>query len=57
MRPKYVWLGVAAALLAVGLVSDGARAQTALTGVVSSSDEGATRWAYTTLRSSASERS
>ena len=41
MRPKHFWLGVAAAILAAGLVSDGARAQTALTGVVSSNDEGA----------------
>src|SRR5882724_5849321 len=41
MRPKHVWLGVAAALLATGVVVGGAQAQTALTGIVSSSDEGA----------------
>jgi streptogramin lyase len=40
MRPKHIWLGVAVALLATGL-ADGVRAQTALTGIVSSGDEGA----------------
>src|SRR5262245_42135819 len=41
MRPKHIWFGVAAALLATAAAVDGARAQTALTGIVSSSDEAA----------------
>src|SRR5499426_4631549 len=41
MRPKHIWLGVAAALLATGLAAGGAAAQNALTGIVSSSEEGA----------------
>ena len=40
MRPKHIWLGVAVALLAIGL-AEGAQAQTALSGIVSSGDEGA----------------
>ena len=44
MQPGHRWLGVAAGLLAAGLISGsvcgGAQAQAALTGVVSSSDEG-----------------
>jgi virginiamycin B lyase len=41
MRPGHVWLAVAVVLGAAGLVASGARAQTALSGLVSSSDEGA----------------
>jgi virginiamycin B lyase len=41
MRPRHVWLAAAVVLGAAGLVSGGARAQTALSGLVSSSDEGA----------------
>ena len=44
MQPGHRWLGVAAGLLAAGLISGSvcgdAQAQAALTGVVSSSDEG-----------------
>src|SRR5258708_29976762 len=41
MRPRHAWLGVAVALCAAGLLASGARAQTALTGLVSSSEDGA----------------
>src|SRR5262245_4697419 len=42
MRPKHIWLGVAAAaVLATGLATGGAAAHNALTGIVSSSEEGA----------------
>src|SRR5215468_10544753 len=42
MRGWQRWLGAAVALLAAALVSSGAQAQAALTGLVSSSEEGAT---------------
>src|SRR6266849_6156192 len=41
MRPRHAWLGMAVALCAAGLLSSRAQAQTALTGLVSSSEEGA----------------
>jgi virginiamycin B lyase len=41
MRPRHAWLGMAVALCAAGLLSSGAQAQMALTGLVSSSEEGA----------------
>jgi virginiamycin B lyase len=41
MRPRHVWLAMAVVLYAAALPSSGARAQTALSGLVSSSDEGA----------------
>jgi virginiamycin B lyase len=41
MRPKHIRLGLAVGLFAAGLGSSGAQAQTALTGLVSSSSEGA----------------
>src|SRR5262249_30033391 len=41
MRGRQRWLGVAVALLAAALMSSGAQAQAALTGLVSSSEEGA----------------
>ena len=41
MQPKLIWFGVAVAFLASGLVPSETRAQAALTGLVSSSDEGA----------------
>ena len=40
MQPKHRWLGVAAGLLAAGLIGGDAQAQVALTGVVSAADEG-----------------
>ena len=40
MQPKHRWLGVAAGLLAGGLICGDAQAQVALTGVVSAADEG-----------------
>src|SRR5690242_16512456 len=40
MQPKHRWLGVAAGLLAAGLICGDAQAQVALTGVVSAADEG-----------------
>ena len=41
MRGRQRWLGAAVALLAAASMSSGARAQAALTGLVSSSEEGA----------------
>jgi virginiamycin B lyase len=41
MQPKLFWHGVAVGLLAAGLTAGEARAQAALTGVVSSNEEGA----------------
>src|SRR5262245_16417312 len=41
MRPKKIWFGVAVSLLATALATGGARAQAALTGIVSSNEEGA----------------
>ena len=41
MRGRQLWLGVAVALLAAASMSSGAHAQAALTGLVSSSEEGA----------------
>src|SRR5712691_11324922 len=41
MRPKHIWLGLAVGLFAAGLGSRAAQAQAALTGLVSSSNEGA----------------
>jgi streptogramin lyase len=41
MQPKFLWHGVAVGLLAAGLTAGEARAQAALTGVVSSGEEGA----------------
>jgi streptogramin lyase len=41
MRPKQIWFGVAVSLLATALATGGVRAQIALTGIVSSSEEGA----------------
>jgi virginiamycin B lyase len=41
MQPKLFWHGVAVGLLAAGLTAGEARAQAALTGLVSSSEEGA----------------
>src|SRR5262245_5008951 len=41
MRPKLFWHGMAVGLLAAGLTAGEARAQAALTGVVSSNEEGA----------------
>jgi virginiamycin B lyase len=40
MQPRHRWLGVAAGLLAAGLICGDAQAQVALTGVVSAADEG-----------------
>jgi hypothetical protein len=41
MQPKFLWHGVAVGLLAAGLTAGEVRAQAALTGLVSSSEEGA----------------
>jgi streptogramin lyase len=41
MQPKFLWHGVAVGLLAAGLMAGEARAQAALTGLVSSNEEGA----------------
>jgi virginiamycin B lyase len=41
MQPKFLWHGVAVGLLAAGLTAGEARAQAALTGLVSSGEEGA----------------
>src|SRR3977135_3515773 len=41
MRPRHAWLGLAVVLCAAGWLSSGAQAQTALTGLLSSSEEGA----------------
>jgi streptogramin lyase len=41
MQPKFLWHGMAVGLLAVGLTAGEARAQAALSGLVSSSEEGA----------------
>jgi streptogramin lyase len=41
MRPKQIWFGVAVSLLATALATGGVQAQAALTGIVSSSEEGA----------------
>src|ERR1700694_1438733 len=40
MRPRHVWLAAAVVLCVAALLSSSARAQTALGGLVSSSDEG-----------------
>jgi streptogramin lyase len=41
MQPKFLWHGVAVGVLAAGLMAGEARAQAALTGLVSSNEEGA----------------
>ena len=41
MQPKFLWHGVAVGLLAAGLTAGEAQAQAALTGLVSSGEEGA----------------
>src|SRR5262245_8785061 len=41
MQPKFLWRGMAVGLLAAGLAAGEVRAQAALTGLVSSNEEGA----------------
>ena len=41
MQPRSIWRGLAVGLLATGLIARKAQAQNALTGVASSSEEGA----------------